>query len=100
MYDTSFFYMAYNPNTTNPWGTCTLPEFAAAYEAKQAAGSYDEYNAAVVELQHVADEQVVGLAVCWDKAYFPYRTDKYEGWTDFPGWGVINNQTWFTLHTK
>ena len=100
MYDTSFFYMAYNPNTTNPWGTCTLPEFAAAYEAKQAAGSYDEYNAAVVELQHVADEQVVGLAVCWDKAYFPYRTDKFEGWTNYPAWGVINWETWFTLHTK
>ena len=29
-----------------------------------------------------------GLALCWDKAYFPYRTDHYEGWTNFPGWGV------------
>ena len=30
------------------------------------------------ELQALADEQVVGLALCWDKAYFPYRTDHYE----------------------
>lgn len=34
------------------------------------------------ELQALADEQVVGLALCWDKAYF-YRTDR-EGWTNFP----------------
>ena len=44
----------------------------------------------------LADEQVVGLALCWDKAYFPYRTDHYEGWTNFPGWGVINYKTWFS----
>ncbi len=24
-------------------------------------------------------EQYIGEALCWDKAYFPYRTDKYEG---------------------
>ena len=34
---------------------------------------------------------------CWDKAYFPYRTDHYEGWTNFPGWGVINCETWYSL---
>ena len=49
------------------------------------------------ELQALADEQVVGLALCWDKAYFPYRTDHYEGWTNFPGWGVINCETWYSL---
>lgn len=98
LYDTAFMYIGVNPN--NPWGTCSLPEFEAAYEAKQSAGSYEAYNAAVAELQHIADEQVVGLAVCWDKAYFPYRTDKFEGWTNYPAWGVINWETWFTLHTK
>jgi peptide/nickel transport system substrate-binding protein len=77
-------------------GTCLLPEFVAAYEAKKTAGSYEAYNAAMKELQALADEQVVGLALCWDKAYFPYRTDHYEGWTNFPGWGVINYKTWFS----
>ena len=33
-----------------------------------------------------------------DTAYYPYRTDKYEGWTNFPGWGVINCETWYNLH--
>ena len=95
MYDTAFMYMIGN-NGNNPWGTCLLPEFVAAYEAKKTAGSYEAYNAAMKELQALADEQVVGLALCWDKAYFPYRTDHYEGWTNFPGWGVINYKTWFS----
>ena len=80
MYDTAFMYMI-GDNDNNRWGTCLLPEFVAAYEAKKPA---------------LADEQVVGLALGWDKAYFPYRTDHYEGWTNFPGWGVINYKTWFS----
>ena len=95
MYDTAFMYMI-GDNDNNRWGTCLLPEFVAAYEAKKTAGSYEAYNAAMKELQALADEQVVGLALCWDKAYFPYRTDHYEGWTNFPGWGVINYKTWFS----
>lgn len=96
MYDTAFMYIIGN-NGNNPWGTCLIPEFVEAYEAKKASGSYEEYNAAMKELQAIADEQVVGLALCWDKAYFPYRTDKYEGWTNYPGWGVINCDTWYSL---
>ena len=95
MYDTAFMYMI-GDNDNNRWGTCLLPEFVAAYEAKKTAGSYEAYNAAMKELQALADEQVVGLALCWDKAYFPYRTDHYEGWTNFPGWGVLNYKTWFS----
>ncbi|MFQ7453904.1 MAG: ABC transporter substrate-binding protein [Flavonifractor plautii] len=95
MYDTAFMYMI-GDNDNNRWGTCLLPEFVAAYEAKKTVSSYEAYNAAMKELQALADEQVVGLALCWDKAYFPYRTDHYEGWTNFPGWGVINYKTWFS----
>lgn len=97
MYDSCFMYMI-GDNGNNPWGTCLIPEFVDAYEAKKCAGSYEEYDAAMKTLQEINDQEVVGLALCWDNAYFPYRTDKYEGWTNFPGWGVINNETWFNLH--
>lgn len=96
MYDTTFMYMI-GDNGNNPWGTCLIPEFVDAYNAKKSAGSYEAYDAAMKDLQAIADEQVVGLALCWDNAYFPYRTDKYEGWINYPGWGVINNETWFNL---
>lgn len=99
MYDTAFMYII-GDNGNNPWGTCLIPEFVSAYEAKKSAGSYQEYDAAVKKLQAIADKDVVGLALCWDNAYFPYRTDKYQGWTNYPGWGAINNQTWFTLIPK
>ena len=33
----------------------------------------------------------------WDKAVLPLPVaDHYEGWTNFPGWGVINYKTWFS----
>ena len=57
----------------------------------------EDYAEYVKELQHVASEEVVGIALCWDTAYYPYRTDKYEGWTNYPGWGVINCETWYHL---
>lgn len=98
MYDTAFMHIlgddGTNPWVSNPWGTCTLPEFLEAYGEKQMGKNYEEYNAAVKKLQAIADEQVIALALCWDKAYFPYRTDKFEGWTNIPGWGVINYKTW------
>ena len=81
-------------------GTCALPELVEAYNAMVGCSSYEEYNENMAKLQAVNAEQVVGIALCWDKAYFPYRTDKYEGWVNFPGFGVINNQTWYTLHTR
>lgn len=81
-------------------GTCDIPELVEAYNDMVGCASYEEYNENMAKLQKVNSEQVVGIALCWDKAYFPYRTDKYEGWTNFPGFGVINNQTWYTLHTK
>ena len=98
MYDTAFMYII--QNDSNPWGTCTLPAFVAAYEAKQQGRSYEEYGAAMKDLQAIADQEVIGLALCWDKAYFPYRTDRFEGFTNIPGWGVINNKTWFSVHPK
>lgn len=93
MYDTAFFHIIGG----NERGTCRIPEFVTAYEDKLNAGSYEAYKEAIGRLQKVSAEEVTGLALCWDKAYFPYRTDRYEGWTNFPGWGVINYQTWFAL---
>ena len=81
----------------------SLPSYAAvSFDATYTAMGDD--NAAHSDAQEIlskakaiADEQVVGLALCWDKAYFPYRTDQYEGWNNYPGWGAINNSTWYTL---
>ena len=94
-FDAAFMYMVPNPN--NPWGTCDDPDFISSYEKMMNAVSYDDYFAQSKETQRLAAEKVVGIALCWDKAYFPYRTDKYTGWNNHPGWGVINAETWYNL---
>ena len=87
-------------NATNPWGTCNVEAFNDAYYAMAGSASTEEYLENYATLQQVAADNMVMLALAWDACYFPYRTDKYEGWINFPGYGVINNQTWYTVHTK
>lgn len=58
------------------------------------------YAEAIQKVQQLNTTEYAGTALCWDKAFFPYRTDKYEGWVNYPAWGVINNKTWYQLHTK
>ena len=95
-YKTPFLYM-FNDDLSM-WGTCDLEDFDQAYNDMLNAQGDEDYVAKVKELQRIASEEVIGIALCWDTAYYPYRTDKYEGWTNFPGWGVINCETWYNLH--
>ena len=81
-------------------GTCHDQDFIDAFQLARAANNVDEYNERMSKLQHMISENVYAICLCADSAYFPYRTDKYEGWINFPGFGVINNQTWYTLHAK
>lgn len=97
-FDSAFMYMSPNPN--NPWGTCNIKAFNDTYAAMRGAGSQEEYNERIGELQNMAAENVIGIGLCWDKAYFPYRTDKIEGWVTFPGFGAINAETWYSLYEK
>ena len=95
-YKTPVLYM-FNDDLSM-WGTCDLEDFDQAYNDMLNAQGDEDYVAKVKELQRIASEEVIGIALCWDTAYYPYRTDKYEGWTNFPGWGVINCETWYNLH--
>ena len=94
-YKTPFLYM-FNDDLSM-WGTCDLEDFDQAYNDMLNAQGDEDYVAKVKELQRIASEEVIGIALCWDTAYYPYRTDKYEGWTNYPGWGVINCETWYSL---
>lgn len=95
MFDSAFMYMV--PNEKNPWGTCTDETFNAMYEQMMNVANYEEYIECSHKLQQMAGEIEVGIALCWDRAYFPYRTDKYTGWVNYPGWGAINSETWYNL---
>ena len=93
---TSCYYYFIDNTLDGNWGTCDLPEFVEAYETRRQASDEKAYIEGTKLLQQINAEQYIGEALCWDKAYFPYRTDRYEGWTNYPGWGVINYKTWFS----
>jgi peptide/nickel transport system substrate-binding protein len=96
-YKTAFGYMVPGPGLG---GTCNIQEVVDAYSGLMAASNTADYITYAKTLQKLADKDVFGLALCWDNVYFPYRTDKYQGWVNFPGNGVINNKTWYALTAK
>ena len=95
-YRTGFYYMIDTPEFPG-WGSCNIPEYSEAYRAVFFSSNYDEYLENIKNMQELNAEQLFGIALCWEKCYFPYRTDRYEGWNNYPGRGVINNSTWYNL---
>ncbi|HML45525.1 MAG TPA: ABC transporter substrate-binding protein [Clostridia bacterium] len=81
-------------------GTYTGEAMNAAYQQAMNAQTTAEYVAAIQEVQQLNATEFAGTALCWDKAFFPYRTDRFEGWINYPAWGAVNNKTWYTLTQK
>ena len=48
------------------------------------------------EIQAINAENSL-IALAWEQAYFPYRTDRFAGWENWPSTGVINQDTWFQV---
>lgn len=97
-YKTAFLYMFHDP--ISMWGSCNIEEFNGAYNEMLTAKDLEDYKIKVKNLQKIVAENVIGIALCWDTAYYPYRIDKYENWSNYPGWGGINASTWYTLSVK
>lgn len=81
-------------------GTYSGEEMNSAYLEAMNAPDEAAYTEAIQKVQQLNTTEYTGTALCWDKAFYPYRTDKIEGWVNYPAWGVINNKTWYSLHTK
>ena len=96
-FQSAFLYMIDQGNSS--WGTCRDEKLIEAYEKMLTADSYETYYRHSKEAQTIAAEEVVGIALCWDKAYFPYST-KYKGWTNSPGWGAVNADTWYNIRPE
>ena len=67
------------------WGTCDLEDFDQAYNDMLNAQGDEDYVAKVKELQRIASEEVIGIALCWDTAYYPYR--QIRGMDELPRLG-------------
>ena len=82
------------------YGSCLEPDISEVYLSLMSATNAEEYNAAVEKLQNMNNDNVYGIGLGWGKCYFPYRTDKYDGWINGSSWGAVNSQTWYNLYTK
>ena len=94
---TSCYYYFIDNTLDGNWGTCDLPEFVEAYETRRQASDEKAYIEGTKLLQQINAEQYIGEALCWDKAYFPYRTDEIRGVDELSRLGVINCETWYSL---
>jgi peptide/nickel transport system substrate-binding protein len=82
------------------FGTYADPAYLAAYDAMSESITYEEYIAAFQDIQRMNSEAVPVIAFTTMSTFFPYRTDRIEGWIDYPSWGVINCSTWYRASAK
>ena len=103
LYSTPFRYMLAELRDGDSgwhWGSCHDPRLKEYYYAMTEAINDEQYIENSRTLQHLADEEMFGLTFAWQTGFFPYRTDKIEGWDNWQSWGVINARTWFDLTAK
>ena len=106
-YSTSFFYFV---NKTveggggalgEGWGdSYNNDELNAAYTAMKNAANKEEYITAVKIMQRLASEELFAFSLCWEQCFFPYRTDKYQGFQNYPSIGVIHAETFYQITNK
>lgn len=102
----AFRYYVYEPKPGTErsaswlWGTYTDPTFNETIWRMLSAPSQEEYVSCIQWLQQEAADTLFGCALSWTSCFYPYRTDKYEGWYNRPSWGVVNDELWFTLTSK
>jgi len=97
-YRTSAFYVLPKPYYQS--GTFDDPEYVAAYQELQAANNIEAYNTAVAKIQKINAEKLPLIALAWEKAYFPYRTDTFSGFDNWTSTGVINQDCWWVINAK
>lgn len=61
------------------WGTNHDPKLTEETWGITYAASEAEYLEHVGNLQKMASEDLFAFALCWERAFFPYRTDRYRG---------------------
>lgn len=82
------------------FGTYDDAEYIEAYNEMEASRTYDEYTTAFKKIQEMNVTDCPGIALAITKTFYPYRTDRMTGWTNYPAWGVIHAKTWYQVTLK
>ena len=75
-------------------------EFDTASALLQAAKSDDEYLEALELVKQMLTDKNYGFALCRTDAYYPYRTDVYEGINYETGRGAVNSSLFYKIKKK
>ena len=82
------------------FGTCQDEAYMAEYVKMINSNNYDAYIESFMKMQEMNAEIVPVIALSISPVYAPYRTDKIQGWINYPSWGVINSTTWYSVSAK
>lgn len=83
------------------WGNSyNNEELNETYISLMEAVNNDEYLAAVGKLQQLVSDDLFAFAVCWEKCFFPYRTDKFDGFRNYPSIGVVHAEMFYDITMK
>ena len=82
------------------FGTYQDPDYLDAYKRILFSTNYTDYEAAYRDIQRMNAEDVTALV--WDitTSFYPHRTDKFTGWINYPGVGVVHGETWYNTYAK
>lgn len=94
--DTAFKYLS-TERTGYYGGTLSDPDFFELYFGLLDSVSVEEYTDYRTKLQHYAADNVPCIALGWDQMFYPYNTDRFEGWIVREGHGPFTYETWFNL---
>ena len=93
-------YVADTETSGRFFGTLRDPEYLEAYTRMLVSTNYEDYKRAYADIQRMNAE--LTTAIVWDitHAFYPFRSDKFTGWVNYPGMGVINGETWYKTRMK
>lgn len=97
--DTAFKYLS-TERTGYYGGTLSDPAFFDLYFGLLDSTSVEEYTDYRTKLQHYVADNLVAITIGWDQMFYPYNTDRFEGWVVREGHGPFCYETWFSLQEK
>jgi peptide/nickel transport system substrate-binding protein len=84
---------------TNAQGQVMDPAFASIVDELKAAKSMDDYDKAAKKCQEYYADNVPAIALYWD-IYLQAYNSKYDNFTIDGTFGIVNQQTWYSITQK
>ena len=82
------------------FGSYQDPEYLDAYKKILFSTNNEDYNQGYRDIQRMNSEDVTALVWEITTSFYPYRTDRFTGWINYPGVGAVHGDTWYNTVMK